>query len=123
MDDRRFDALTKRIGITSRRSFLGGLAGIAGVLVGGHLATNETEAARRGYSGPPIPTPAPNGHIWVHHGCLDGCGCYSCSYEEGEFVVFDTFIIMDLNSGQCPYSTRQQCCTWAVEMNSCDMDR
>lgn len=90
-------------------------------LVGGRLATRHADAARRGYSGPPTPTP--NGHIWVHHGCLDGCGCYSCSYEEGEFVVFDAFIIMDLNSGQCPYATRKECCTWAVEMNTCDMDR
>ncbi len=125
MESQRFDDLTKRIGVSSRRRFLGGIVGIAGVLVGGRPAVNETEAARRGYSGPPLPTPAPRsgGHIWVHHGCIDGCGCHSCSYDENEFVVFDTFIMMDLRSGPCPYSTRQECCVWAVEMNSCDMDR
>ncbi len=56
MDDVRFDALTRalsrRIG---RRSTLGRFLAIGGVMLASAASTSETEAARRGFSGPKLP--------------------------------------------------------------------
>ena len=63
MDDRRFDALTRRLGtLSSRRSALKGLVGLGGILTTGAVIHGQTDAARRGFSGPsffPTPTPTP----------------------------------------------------------------
>ena len=56
MDDRRFDQLPKRLG-GSRRRFLNQVAGLCGAAAVARFATDDAEAARRGYSGPPIPAP------------------------------------------------------------------
>jgi hypothetical protein len=57
MENRRFDLLTRSLaGATNRRDFLRRLIGVAGV-TGGVIALSaqETDAARRGYSGPKFP--------------------------------------------------------------------
>ena len=56
MDDRRLDQLAIRLG-GSRRRFLNQVAGLGGAAAVARLATDDAEAARRGYSGPPIPAP------------------------------------------------------------------
>ena len=61
MDDRRFDLLVKSIGrSTSRRTLLRGMLGIAATAAGvTALRQDQTDAARRGFSGPTFPTPLP----------------------------------------------------------------
>lgn len=60
MDDRRFDAFVKTLAAgTSRRSLIKGLIGVAGVATAGMVLDDRTEAARRGFSGPILPTAAP----------------------------------------------------------------
>lgn len=61
MDDRRFELLVKSIGrSTSRRTLLRGMLGIAATAAGvTALRQDETDAARRGFSGPTFPTPLP----------------------------------------------------------------
>jgi hypothetical protein len=51
MDDRRFDALAKRLG-GSRRSLLKTMVGLGGAAAAARLGANEADAARRGYAGP-----------------------------------------------------------------------
>ncbi len=59
MDDRRFDALARHLGRGgSRRTLLKALIGIGGVAATG-AALHDTDAARRGYSGPPTLAPLP----------------------------------------------------------------
>jgi hypothetical protein len=59
MDDRRFDALARQLGRGgSRRTLLKALIGIGGVAATG-AALHDTDAARRGYSGPPTLAPFP----------------------------------------------------------------
>ena len=59
MDDRRFDALTRQLGRGgSRRTLLKTLIGLGGVAATG-VVLHDTDAARRGYSGPPTLAPLP----------------------------------------------------------------
>lgn len=59
MDDRRFDALTKRLGAGgSRRTLLKTLIGLGGVATTGRFLY-DADAARRGYPGPPTLGPSP----------------------------------------------------------------
>lgn len=66
MDDRKFDSIARQLGAGStRRSVLKGLLGIGGIAATGVILQNQTEAARRGFSGPtlpvlPSPTPTPS---------------------------------------------------------------
>lgn len=54
MDDRRFDALTRRLGQNgSRRSLLKSLIGLGGLAATGAVL-RDVEAARRGFSGPSL---------------------------------------------------------------------
>jgi hypothetical protein len=60
MDDRRFDALTRALGQGgSRRALLKGLLGLGGVAAAGTVL-RDTDAARRGSSGPQTPAPQPS---------------------------------------------------------------
>jgi hypothetical protein len=60
MEDHRFDSIAKQLGAdSSRRSVLKGLLGIGGIAVAGIAVNDQTEAARRGFSGPKIPSPTP----------------------------------------------------------------
>lgn len=60
MDDRRFDTIARQLGAgSSRRSVFKGLLGIGGVAAFGMAMHGQTEAARRGFSGPFAPTPVP----------------------------------------------------------------
>ena len=57
MDDVRFDALTRAFSQRiDRRSTLRALLGIGGAVVAGVVTSGETDAARRGYAGPQLPT-------------------------------------------------------------------
>ena len=59
MDNWRFDRLTKRLARPrTRRQMLKGLLGLGAVSAGAELASNRTDAARRGFSGPRFPTHA-----------------------------------------------------------------
>ena len=61
MDDQRFDSITRKLASgTSRRAALKGLLGIGGVAVAGLAGSGQTDAARRGFSGPSFSlTPTP----------------------------------------------------------------
>jgi hypothetical protein len=61
MDDRRFDSIARSLAEGhSRREVLKGLLGLGGVAAAGiAIASGDVEAARRGFSGPTIPTPPP----------------------------------------------------------------
>jgi hypothetical protein len=58
MDDRRFDALVKRLArSTDRRSALKVLGALGGAAVAGTVGLGRSDAARRGFSGPTAPSP------------------------------------------------------------------
>lgn len=60
MDDRQFDSLVRTLGsASSRRSFLKGLLGVSGIVATGFVVHDQALAARRGYSGPSLPTGQP----------------------------------------------------------------
>jgi hypothetical protein len=61
MDDQRFDSIARKLASsTSRRAALKGLLGIGGVAVAGLAGSGQTDAARRGFSGPSFSlTPTP----------------------------------------------------------------
>jgi hypothetical protein len=60
MDDNRFDSIARQLGSgSSRRAVLKGLLGIGGVAAVGLTVHGQTDAARRGFTGPFGPTPVP----------------------------------------------------------------
>lgn len=59
MDDRRFDSLTRQAGAGNRRGFLKVLLGLGGAAVTSAVLLVDTDAARRGFSGPSLPMPTP----------------------------------------------------------------
>lgn len=106
MDDRRFDALTRRLGSsTSRRTVLKGLVGIGAIATAGMVIGGPTEAARRGYSGPkfvvtPTPTPPPpicweDGHACTIEDFTNCCNLACCLLGQPVGVCFD------INGGSC----------------------
>lgn len=55
MDDRRFDTISRKLASgASRRVVLRGLLGLGGVAVAAGTELHRADAARRGFSGPPI---------------------------------------------------------------------
>lgn len=72
MDDKRFDALAKRVG-TSRRSVLKKMVGLGGAAAVASLGVHETEAARRGYSGVDAPTAPDDSVFCPEAGCCAVC--------------------------------------------------
>lgn len=84
MDDSRFDALIRAFGRGgSRRTLLKGLLGLGGLVAAGSTL-DDTEAARRGYPGPPTPVP-PNlgsgacvGVGQICNALVKCCSGYSC---------------------------------------------
>lgn len=75
MDDRRFDSLVQSLaGIRNRRGILKGLLGVSAGFGAARVAAGETDAARRGFSGPTFPTPTPEP-------CVDGTA--ECVIPEG----------------------------------------
>jgi hypothetical protein len=59
MDDRKFDTLTRQAGAGNRRGFLKVLLGLGGTAVISAALLGDTDAARRGFSGPSLPSPTP----------------------------------------------------------------
>lgn len=78
MDDRRFDGLVRSFGAgCSRKTLLKGLLGVGfTVSAASLLSPGDTEAARRGFSGPRFPTPPPCVPVCIEGSCggSDGCG-------------------------------------------------
>ena len=100
MDHRRFDSITKQLGSgSSRRSVLKGLLGVGGIAATGLVIHGQTEAARRGFSGPtfpslhtPTPTPAPTPTCIANGDPCDifdpaGC-CSQCCMRVGQTETF-----------------------------------
>jgi hypothetical protein len=79
MDDRRFDWLTKELAQgRNRRSLLKVALGLGAGIAAGTSALQSTDAARRGFTGPSLPTPTPEPPV----GCASGsspCGTHCCS--------------------------------------------
>jgi hypothetical protein len=96
LDDDRFDALARTLGnATSRRAALKGLLGLGAAAVGVVQLAPEADAARRGFSGPNWPTPAPDPapcSCGPNKTCIDGlcfasctgCECDGCTFIEGQ---------------------------------------
>jgi hypothetical protein len=60
MDDKRFDSIARQLGSgSSRRAVLKGLLGVGAVAAVGLTVHGQTDAARRGFTGPFGPTPVP----------------------------------------------------------------
>jgi len=84
MDDHRFDQFTRTFARSgSRRTLLKSLLGLGGV-AGAGAALHDAEAARRGYSGPPIPprataTPTPTALTGCRAICLGECCSGDCT--------------------------------------------
>ncbi len=79
MDHQRFDELTRALASgRNRRSVLRGMLGLGGALAGA-AAVTSADAARRGFSGPKLPTPPPC------DGGLCGDPCDSCGMNEACF--------------------------------------
>lgn len=80
MDNRHFDELTRALAAAhNRRAVVRGLLGLGAGVLAGAVSVSGTDAARRGFSGPKLPTPAP---------CTDGlCGdsCESCAEGQACF--------------------------------------
>jgi hypothetical protein len=84
VDERGFDNLVRSLAVgASRRSVVRTLIGALAV-IGGGAAVRETEAARRGFSGPAVPTlpidpfpcrPSCNGQTCGSDGCGGTCTC------------------------------------------------
>lgn len=118
MDDRRFDWLTRGIAEgRSRRALLKGLLGLGTGIVLAKPAVDDAEAARRGYSGPPIPpkspTPAPE-----PPGCSSGstqCGSACCPDATSECCNGVCCEGYCYNGNQCCPSPREYC----AENNTC----
>ena len=99
MDDRRFDALVRSLAAANtRRQVLKGVLGLS-VGLGATTVARHTEAARRGYSGPQLPTPpAPcvpicDGTICgVQDGCGGTCVCGSGHYCSNGGCCEDTHL-------------------------------
>lgn len=98
MDNRRFDQMTRSIAsATNRRAFIRRLLGMAGVAAGvAAVQVRETEAARRGFSGPSFLRPdtcRPEGASCAANAecCTSFCSAYgtcaTCDYTIcGDFV-------------------------------------
>jgi hypothetical protein len=84
MDDRRFDSFTKSVANRSnRRRLLTGMLGLSAGAIVAAIATDSTEAARRGFAGPKLPTP-PSMCNGVGDPCPDASDCCSgCCVSAG----------------------------------------
>lgn len=72
MDDGRFDAFAVRLGTVGRRGFLKVLLGLGGAAVTSAVLLVDTDAARRGFSGPSLPMPAPETKVEICHAVGNG---------------------------------------------------
>jgi hypothetical protein len=96
MDSRRFDELTRVLASGyDRRAVVRGILGLGTGALGGVVMTGGAEAARRGFSGPKLPTAPP---------CTDGlCGDPRESCAEG-LVCFESECFIPCAQGTlaCP---------------------
>lgn len=127
MESERFDALTRRLGRASgRRAAIKGLLGLGVASMVGLGAAGESDAARRGFSGPKLPTPEPTpacplgacsetcpcgeGQVCVDGGCFLSCAVSPCPCGLcfGISAFSDIYICVDVNA-----SVRNDACTCA----------
>lgn len=123
MDRSRFDAFTRLLAQdvsrrTALKAFLG-LGGVAGASAGAML--RDADAARRGFSGPPIPAkptqiPVPPTPTPPISECL-GLSCNGQCCDDNETVCCDGYCC----AGTCHDS---QCCptgqSWCEDVGCCD---
>jgi hypothetical protein len=91
MESDRFAALTRTLAhAASRRSALKGFLGLGMAAIGAASLTPGAGAARRGFSGPKLPTPdtcsCPPNHVCVGGVCFQlciECPCGTCSVIPG----------------------------------------
>ena len=108
MDEHTFDALAKRIGTGSRRSFLKKAIGLGGAVAVASLGIDEAEAARRGYSGP-AGGPLPNEPVSERF-CDGGC-CWTCTESAQTWIEFDK---LDLVA--CHWLFSEKACGYCLEL-------
>lgn len=89
MDDLRFDRFVRSLAEgQSRRALLKSLVGFGGAAVAGASLADRADAARRGFSGPALPTPCVPQCDGTSCGS-DGCGG-TCACPHGTFCL-ETF--------------------------------
>lgn len=113
MDDRRFDSITRAMANgASRRTMLKAFLGL-GVITSAGAVLHDADAARRGYSGPPIPRKTPTPPITD----CDGLSCNGECCDPDETVCCDGYCC----NGTCHDS---QCCppgnSWCADVGCCD---
>jgi hypothetical protein len=92
MDEIRFDDAAKAVAERrSRREVLKGLLGLGVAATVASVGIDGSDAARRGFSGPPFPGKTPAGPCIPSCGedvceISDGCGG-TCSCQEGDFCI------------------------------------
>src|SRR5262245_18680249 len=92
MDDDRFDSLARSLAAgRSRRAMLKGMLGLGGaVVVTAAALPDHADAARRGFSGPVLPTPCVPSCSGTTCG-PDGCGG-SCRCGLGLICIIETVL-------------------------------
>lgn len=94
MDDRRFDSIARSLASgTNRRQILKGLLGLGAGSIVATVTVTETDAARRGYSGPSTP----NGPEYETKVCPRPSCCAMCPTD---FSVLNQFAICVLRTSQ-----------------------
>jgi hypothetical protein len=83
VDDTQFDALTRSLADgSSRRTMIRGMLSLGGGILAVGAGLREANAARRGFSGPCLPT-CRDGACGQSDGCGGTCGCaggLTCAY-------------------------------------------
>lgn len=148
MENRTFDALVKGLAqARSRRSLLRAVVGLGSAAVAGSWLDTDTEAARRGFSGPTLPfprTPEPGpscdpNTCYGCNSCVNGvcvgdptdcyvheCMASVCDPDGGCSYPFDcrhgtsccpAHHICDTETGQCECNPLDKCCN--VQCSNC----
>jgi hypothetical protein len=100
MEDRRFDALAKRLG-GSRRSLLKAMIGLGGGAAVTRLDAGETDAARRGYAGPGGGELGGRDYYTFCSGLEPMC-CIQCYIDASDYDrTSQRFLACTLNHGSC----------------------
>jgi hypothetical protein len=131
MDDRRFDGWTRSLAVApNRRQVVKRLLGL-GAVAAAVAAQEDSQAARRGYSGPPIPPlgcqPQCVGNSCGSNGCGGRCscrfGCF-CLADEARGMGFpnaSAVCVADFIAPDGHVCTQDSDCDWAEPGLVCDI--